>query len=442
MKRTGAYRITADICFGFAVLSLFSMLEPLQRPMAFFALATLAVSIVAVYCKSAVLRFLLALLPALAFAGTAVESRLVFPALVWLYLILVLTRGNFQVHMESYRRSFKIMLAIWLGLLIATLLLNVLAEQAHNCHPSIFFALGFLALGVIAMRRMQMNAEVDTRWQLANTAVIGGIPLIAAGCSALLYLFLVLLRPVPGMIAPYLARALAWLVNFLFRSHPEKVVEQTEDQFELTPEEQELHDYYSNPSDETGPTADLNPAAEKAALILTYVLIGLALAAAVLLIVRLVRRFRAKPDAEEYVYEEKVENKPFRKRKGGKDAEPTNANAIRSLYQSYMRLMQKRGIRIRKATTSGEILNQAELSSASPDAERLRELYLKVRYTDGAGISDADAEEAAECLRRIREDDSWKKERTVPTPVPEMLSPNLTFDSVRRYLYNDYLNKP
>ena len=107
---------------------------------------------------------------------------------------------------------------------------------------------------------------------------------------------------------------------------------------------------------------------------------------------------------------------------------------------------RKRGILIRKDSTSGEILNEEELYGFSPDARRLRELYLKARYADGDSITDDDVKEASECLRRIREDDSWKKERTASKtaaePLAEADSPNLTFESVRRYLQNDYMEKP
>jgi hypothetical protein len=357
----------------------------------------------------------------------------------------MVTSGRFHIPLESYRRAFRIEFAAWISLLVACLLLDVASGEKRDALPAMLFALAFLFLGVLAMRRMQMNADVDFRWNVANGAVVAGIPLAAVGCSAALYGLLRLLRPLLGMITPFLARVISWLLVVLFRPRPEMLPdEEEEDQYALTEEESQSWKPYENRPNEYEEIWEPDPAAvEKAARILTWVLIALALAIAVFLIVRLVRRNRAKADLEAYLYEETADARPARRRKAEADTDVSNERRIRRIYRAYMMLMQKRGIRVRKDTTSGEILYEEELCGYSPDARRLRELYLKARYADGDSITEADAEEAELCLRKIREDDSWKKERaasdSVPVPVPEADSPNLTFESVRRYLYNDYM---
>ena len=447
MKRTAAYRITADICFFFAVLTIYSGMQVFVRPMALFAAASLAVSLAAVYCKAAPVRFPLALLPGLAFLTAELNFWMVVPALAWLYLILMLTRGRFHILPETLRRTFRIEFAVWIALLIGCLLLDLASGETRDSLPSMLFALAYLWLGVFAMRRIQMNAEVDFRWNVANGAVVAGIPLAAVGCSAALYGLLRLLRPLLAMITPFLARVISWLIVVLFRPRPEMLPdEEEEDQYALTEEESQSQKPYENRPNEYEDIWEPDPAAvAKAARILTWVLITLALAIAVFLIVRLVRRNRAKSDVEEYLYEETDEAKPRRSRKNEAETDVSNMRKIRNVYRSYMELMHKRGIRIRKDTTSGEILNEEELYGFSPDARRLRQLYLKARYADGDSITDEDVKEATECLRRIREDDSWKNKKAASgspaVPVPEVDSPNLTFESVRRYMYNDYLNR-
>ena len=446
MKRTAALRITADICFFFAVLNIYTGMQAFLRPMALFAVASLAVSLAAVYCSAAPVRFLLALLPGLAFLTGEIRLLTVIPALAWLYLILMVTSGRFHIPLESYRRAFRIEFAAWISLLVACLLLDVASGEKRDALPAMLFALAFLFLGVLAMRRMQMNADVDLRWTLANGAVTAGIPLAAAGLSAAAFGLLRLLRPLSALIAPFLAKIIAWVLSVLFGPHPENLPEEGEEgnEYALTEEETQSQELYENPPDESDRVWEPDPAAvEKAARVLTWVLIALALAAAVFLIVRIVRRNRAKADQEAYLYEETADARPARRRKAEAETDVSNERRIRRIYRAYMMLMQKRGIRVRKDTTSGEILYEEELFGYSPDARRLRELYLKARYADGDSITEADAEEAEQCLRKIREDDSWKKERaasgSVPVPVPEADSPNLTFESVRRYLYNDYM---
>ena len=73
-----------------------------------------------------------------------------------------------------------------------------------------------------------------------------------------------------------------------------------------------------------------------------------------------------------------------------------------------MLLMRRRGVRIRQDNTSREILTEAGQFSSPPAAVRLRELYLKARYDEGADVTLEDVQEAARCLKEIREDQSWK----------------------------------
>ena len=70
--------------------------------------------------------------------------------------------------------------------------------------------------------------------------------------------------------------------------------------------------------------------------------------------------------------------------------------------------MQKNGIRVQKDSTSLEVMDEAESVNLSPAARRLRELYLKARYADGESVTREDVQEAARCLKEIREDESWK----------------------------------
>jgi|GEM_PF-1635828 len=456
MKRAASYRITADICFFFAVLSIFHWMVPFQRPMALFAAASLGVSLAAVYCSAAPLRFLLALLPGLAFLTTEHRFLTVVPALAWLYLILMLTSGRFHIRPETYTRTFRIEFAVWIVLLVGCVLTDMIDGNERNVLPSLFFALAYLCCGVFAMRRSRMNADVDFRWNLANAAVVTGVPLAAVGCSAALYGVLRLLRPLAALISPVLARIIAWILGILFVPHPENLPEEGEEgnEYAMTNEESEVHELYENPQEDSGPIGGPDPAAvARAAKIAAWILIGLALAAAVLLIVRFVRKSRSKADTEEYLYEETVEAGSFRRHRSEDGTDVTNARRIRNVYRSYMELMRKRGIRIRKDTTSGEILTEAEsrivspgellteedLRRRSPDAERLRALYLKARYADGSVTTDADVEEAAACLQRIREDDSWKKAMAEAEAQRKADAFTKRIADTERYLFNDYM---
>lgn len=409
MKRTAAYRICADICFYYLVLSLFSAMHRWQTPMALFAAASLAVSLAAVHCPWAALRLLLSLLPGLVFLNAQLRLPLVFPALAWLYLILMLTGGRFQLWLDDYRRVYRAMLAASLFLIAA----NVLAAAAYRgaviSEASLVYAMAFLCLGAFAMRGMQMNANMNLRWTIANAAVVIGVPLLAVVGSLSLYVLLrwlmVALKVLFGLIGQLIAR----LLNPLFRGAGEAALP--------TPTPLPTPSPTPGPSEEAPAFGDVpedvinwrpDPGmAENAARIGGYVVLAILLLAAVYVIVRLVRRNRVEPETYEYDFEVEEDDAELPRRKAEKVSPGTYARQIRGVYRKYMELMRSRGVRIRKNNTSREILDEAEKLRSSPDAQRLRELYLKARYGEDEAVTRAELQEAARCLKMIRGED-WK----------------------------------
>lgn len=409
MKRTAAFRFASDICFYYAILSIFPSFLPLQRPMALFAAASLIVSLAAVYCPWAPLRFALSLLPGLAFLQARLCLPLAFPALAWLYLILVLTAGRFHIWLEGYRRSYWIMLWSCLFSMLSSVLLNLIKPGVTLILPAVYYAAAFLFLGVISLRRLQMNAEMDLRWNLINSAAAIGIPLLAAGCSWLLCR-LILLKPMWALIRSLLRRFIAWLINTLFPINP-NVPEPTPTPSPSPtpiPEEAVMEPGWATPEPKINfdwqPDLELLEKAERIGVIALLALLVIVLG---ILILLHTRHNRAKPVQEEFLFEETGEGRLFRRRKkGGESSALSNARQIRRYYRRYLLLMQKRGLEIGKANTSREILDEAGQTGFSAPAERLRELYLKARYDDGDTVTREDVQEADACLQQILEDQS------------------------------------
>ena len=190
MKRHAAYRIEADLCFYFSILSIFPAFRPWMLPMALFAGACFVVSLVAVHVRQWPLRLLLALLPGLCFLGAELKFLLFFPALGWLYVILMLTAGRFHIWLDEYRRIYRAMLIVCLCSIAANVAHATIYSGAVISYVSLAYALCFLCLGVIAMRCMQMNADMSLRWRLANAFTVAGVPVLAVGGSLLIYLLL------------------------------------------------------------------------------------------------------------------------------------------------------------------------------------------------------------------------------------------------------------
>ncbi len=408
MRRTAAYRFASDICFYYAIVSVIPAFLPLHRPMALFAAGSLAASLAAVYCPWAPLRFALALLPGLAFLGSRPGFLLIFPALAWPYLILVLTAGRFHVWTEGFRRSFQVMLQICLLAMISCILLNLIKPGFTLILPGMYYAMAFLCLGVFAMRRLQMNAEMSLRWNLANGAAAVGVPLLAVGVSLLLWRALLLLKPAAVSLLPAVKSAVAWLINTILPINPDAPLPTPTPKPTLTPEEEAITEPgWETPAPQIDLDWRLDPAAfEKAQRIGVLVLLALLAAGVAVLILYRARRNRAKAEQEEFFYEETQEGGVFRKRKktAGNAAESSNARQIRNLYRKYLQLVRKQGVKIRRDSTSREILTEAQRLRDSPAAVRLRELYLTARYGDGSSVTFQDVQEAALCLQRILDD--------------------------------------
>ncbi len=410
MKRTAAYRVTAEICFFFSILSIFPVMQPWQTPMAIFTVACLAVSLAAVYCPWWPLRLLLSLLPGLAFIKAELSLLLIFPAFAWLYLIIVLTAGHFNAWLDEYRRAYRIMLVVCLCALAANVAHNAIYRGALISLPGLFYALAFLCLGVLAMRGMQMNAErPGASWTLNNVLTVVGLPLLAIGGSTLLYVLLRSVKPVVALLFRPIGQFFLWLFGLIF---PEDMPVATPTPTPLYTDPPYVgfqgpagHEGRAVLEDNIEPNFVVDPMlTEKAAQVGGYIVFVLLLLAAIWLVAQYARRSRRARAEQDYTYAETEDDAPQDKRRSGRMAQDPNARALRKIYKDYLELMRSRGIRIRQDTTSRDVLDESEQYNLSEAARRLRELYLKARYAEEDAVSPEEVAEARRCLQQIREE--------------------------------------
>ena len=107
MKQTSVFRVTAEICFWFAVLSVFTALRAWRLPMALFAAACLLLGLIIVRCSNPALRLLLAVLPVLCFLTGPFSLLMVFPLLAWVYFAVVTVRGHYAMPLYEYRNELR-----------------------------------------------------------------------------------------------------------------------------------------------------------------------------------------------------------------------------------------------------------------------------------------------------------------------------------------------
>ena len=217
MKRIAALRITGDICFFYAIISLLSIFDPWQRPMAIFAPLCLAAALAATGIRQAPLRFLLSLVPGACFLLAKPALSMVVPLLPWLYFILSLTLGRFHMEISDYRKAFRWMLGTCVILVVAYTVSSMLFGSKTVPVSSVAYLAAYLLLGVCALRWMQMGTTMDARWQGVNLLTIVTVLVAAVGVAVLVYQLFIHSRPVIlFLIAPF-RLLLKWLFGLFGR---------------------------------------------------------------------------------------------------------------------------------------------------------------------------------------------------------------------------------
>ena len=404
MKQTSVLRVTGEICFFFSILHIFDFYRSMWLPMALFTAACFLLGFLIVRLERWPLRLLLSLLPGLCFLMAPLHPLLAFPALAWIYYILVMTRGNCALPLEEYRRSYTWMLVLSLFSIAANIANSTLFRGHLISVESLVYVALFLILGVIAMRRMQMGGDMSRSWKLSNLLSVAGFPLIVVGVAILLFLLLRFTKPALEYLLAPVGQFILWLFNKLFPGGSDITFA-----VEVTVAPHVPKTGFSNNSyghaqralDDYDGFESTHHLLDKASSIGAYVLLGILLLLALYLILRHARRNRPLTEGADY-YEETEEDAPDRKKKRKKAPRVTgNARQLRRIYQTYMEFVNESGMSIGKADTSQDILERSQKIKETPEAERLRQLYIAARYGDPNAVTREQVKEAQACLEVI-----------------------------------------
>ena len=409
MKQASVFRVTGEICFWFAVLHLFAAFRQWELPLAAFALFCFALGFLIVLCRSAALRLLLSLLPGLCFLPVGPQPLLLFPAMGWVYYVIVMTRGRFGLRLDEFRRSYRWLLVLCLALGAAYFVDGAIFDGQHISWESQVYAVLYLAFGAYALRRMAMGSDISRGWHVSNALSMAGFPALAVGGSVLLLLFWSkALGPALLFLLKTVTRALARLLGMFLSVRPVEDVEPTvEPSPSPTPTDppEEVAYWTSVSEKDTMQALDVDAdLVEKLARIGAWVLLGLLLLLVFWLLLRRARRAQALREEENDPYSLETENAAPReglfRRRSAQNA--GNAGELRKIYQSYLKYENSLGVHILRAYTSGEVLTKAQMLREEPQAVRLRELYIAARYGDPAAVTREQVEEARTCLEEIK----------------------------------------
>ncbi len=404
MKQTSVIRITAGICFCFSVLNVFSAFHVWRLPMALFTAACLLLGLVIVRCGSPALRLVLSLLPAVCFLPGPFSPLLILPGLIWFWYVLTMCRENYAMPLEDYRRIYTFMLAAGLFFIAANIAHSTIYSGQLISVDSLVYLAVFLVLGVLAMRRMQMGAEMSRKWQLRNLMSVIGFPLLAVGAAVILFLVLRFSQQALAVILTPVGKFFIWLFSRLFPTGHSPIEELTLEEFfkrntaVVQPLEFESGAGNTEMPDIGTPSGIL--LIERAAGIGAWILLGILLLGVLILIWN--RTKREKLPVEEALLYEETEAVPSGKHGRRRGLLPAgNARQLRRIYKTYLEYRSSKGLSVLPSDTSAEILERDRAADESGDAARLRELYIAARYGAPSAVSRAQVQEAQACLERI-----------------------------------------
>ena len=225
-------RVCADICFYFFAVSLFSfsvlytvsdetgvhgvvtnLIEPWSLQLAVFVASCFIVGLVVTRMENAALRFVLSLLPGLSFLMSPFQPIMLIHVAAWVYFIIVMTIGNFEVHLDVYRRRAGVMLFAALLLALCLIIFHFGTDDWY--YAKLFggevYGLLFFVLCVLSLRGMRASLGAPKKMKLLDTAYVVALP-------ALLVSVFFLLRaavPVVTFLFSLLSRFLIWLSRLL-----------------------------------------------------------------------------------------------------------------------------------------------------------------------------------------------------------------------------------
>ena len=365
MKQTAVFRVTAEICFLFAVLNAFAVFEAWRLPMVLFTVACLLLGLVIVRCENPAVRLALSLLPALCFLPGPFGILLVFPALAWIYYVIVMTMGHYAVPLYEYRKSFTIMLVIALAFIALSIANATLYKGRPISVESLFYLFAFLVLGMLAMRRMQMGADMSLSWRMKNLLSVVGIPLLAIGLALLLFLLMRYSSAALGAVLTPVGKFFIWIFHLLFPTGDSPIEEMSLQEYvnaaaayKVMPitgyirENKSVNMFDDIPEDELR--------VELAAAVGSWIFLGILLLF-VLVAIFLLTRHNQPIEEAEVLYDEAeaapVENRRRRSLRSRLPLTAANARQLRRIYKTYIEYRQTHGmVEVQPSDTSAQIL--------------------------------------------------------------------------------------
>ncbi len=427
-------RVCADICFYFFAVSLFSfslqyytvgegeilgvvsnLIAPWSLQLALLVAACFALGFLIVRIDKALLRFLLSLLPGLSFLMSPLRLILLIHAVAWLYFVIVMTIGSFEVHLDEYRRRAGVMLLAALLMLLCLIIFHFGTEAWYfdRLFGGELYGPLFFVLCVLSLRGMRTDLGAPVKMRLLDALCVVVLP------TLLFSVLLVLYGAVPAVTGLFrlLVRFVIWLYHVFFptKNVPYQFRPPLDDDLNAVKTEKSLlfpNGRNKAPDPDMVGGQGIRYALSSQASF--WIMVVLLAALLVYIAIRLIRRREKLPAAPRLAHEN-IEKPPLEgllRRAFGEAELPANVRQIRRVYRSYLKQLRTMSVQPSPSDTSEDILDLTSGCLDMPENAALRELYIAARYGDPKAVTSAQVSEAKRCLSAI---EAKKRRRAEPS---------------------------
>lgn len=395
-------KVLGDICVCYAVIGAWPLLFPHDFLLLYPALLCAAGAALAAYLfqfGKPWLRWAAFLLPlaSLLFADTLIELLILVPGVV--YAGIVIHKGSFAMDYYTYRDLYiktGTFLSVFAAVIFALGYFEGMFSESwssYNIAATLMYGLLYAFTGVFLLRQLRMGADSQPRDRMRNNiqmvlvliiiiAVTIGIVAVEELVKGSITDILNFIMAAVGFIPMVIHELMHWFFMDEGSEYQEALEQVNPTTSEPVPVTYETY-LGSSQVVQTEPGFPW----WMAVLVLTALCVALAV------MLRSMRRSNGGSGSGEDV-DELEPDVPQRK-----ESRRSNRSRIRKIYRSYLKLVRRKGLKLRTDHTSLDILDAAPENTDREGATRLRQIYLKARYTDEP-ITDREVEEAKKALKQ------------------------------------------
>lgn len=375
----GVLLIICILSFAFGVLSTIGIFFGSTAPFLITLAACTFICIPVSLVKKRLYRTIISLLPFLTLLYPAQIPTTIACALACCGFVVYMAIGNFVIPYYKCKRIFISLMAVMLLISLVTDLVIIITPQAKeylNLQGVCVFLLCLLFSGVLTLRSVRAGeASFGFKWNIFNFSSVAATVAVLASAAICLYL------------------ALSFLMSFI-----KPLEERDIPEYRSNPEQYVSNNYYTplqgSPMGDGGAQSvddfdrfDTHMGFKEEEnnnllLIVCSVITAAGIAALVL-----VKRSKKPQDADDMQFDKEMHSRP----------DYTNRQKVRMYFRTYM---ASRGIEFTKGTTSEDVAKD----DVRKEASQLREIYIKARYSVDSEISNADVQNAENCLKKCLED--------------------------------------